>query len=491
MRFLFSIFSLILFYNHCFGQVHLGPAQTYPNLQSAVNANAIQAGDTVFLHTGSYAGYQGIANLNGNSTKWIVIMRYKNDLIDISGDWQFTSCKYIKLLHLNFKANSQYPGRLINIDNAGSCATQSKHIIIDSCSFSNVTELNSISSFKFGGVDSFIVSNNTFKDLPVCNAMDYNVCHSGHIYGNLIENCLSGGHIKGGASDITMERNLFKNASQDSWVAFELGGDTGAMYYCPEDSFEVKRLNFYSNIIVGGYRGIALSSARNCRVVNNTFYNCGQATLRFLTTSSLFPALSGNVVENNILAFGTSAYINGSMQPANAVSFNKNIYYSIINTIFNGPYWDTPDLNAVKDPNPIIYGSGTPIFKDGQNYDFNLITGSPAIGAGTFEQEPLTDFYGKAFSTTSRSIGAIETDINTGNKEIENNATANDLIIYPNPAKDYITIKTDNNSLVEILNLFGVKLIEANANQSIYIGHLASGIYLLKADNKVYQIVKL
>lgn len=392
----------------CFAQVHLGPGQTFANIQAAHNDGAIHPGDTVFLHTGSYAGYQWVTDLKGTPNAWITITRYNQDAIDISGGWQFVSCRYLRFQNLNFKGNTAQPGRLFSVDNGGSCATQSKYIIVDNCSFSNTTDAAAITAFKFGGVDSFEVKNCIFKDIPACNAMDYNVCHAGLISKNRFENCLSGGHIKGGASDITMERNLFLNASQPSWVAFELGGDTGAQFYCPEDHFEVKNLNFYSNIIVGGYRGIALSSAVNCKVINNTFYNCGQATMRFLTTSVLYPTLSGNVVENNLFAFGASAYMNGGAQPAGAATFSNNIYYSIANSTFNGPYWDTPGLDAIKDPNPLIYPSNSPMFVDGFNLDFHLANGSPAIGKGKLQTAPLTDFFGNPFSLTTPAIGAIE-----------------------------------------------------------------------------------
>jgi len=46
-----------------FCQVHLGPGQPFPNIQTAANAQAIQPGDTVFLHAGNYAGYQGVTQL--------------------------------------------------------------------------------------------------------------------------------------------------------------------------------------------------------------------------------------------------------------------------------------------------------------------------------------------------------------------------------------------------------------------------------------------
>ena len=501
MKTLLLILSYLLISITCFGQVHLGPGQTFSNIQAAFDKGVIHPGDTVFLHASSYSSnWQGVSNLKGNDAKWIVITRYQNDVIEISGTWQFMSCEYIKLLNLNFKANTQYPGRLMAVDNSGSCETQSKYIKFDSCSFSDVTDANAITAFKFGGVDNFEVTNCIFNNIPACDAMDFNVCHNGIISGNRIENCLSGGHIKGGASDITMERNLFINASQASRVAFELGGDTGVQFYCPEDKFEVKNLKFYSNIIVGGYRGLALSSAVDCKVINNTFYNCDQATMRFLTTSSLYPLLSGNRVENNIFAFGTSAYFNGGTQPSGAATFGKNIYYSIINSTFNGPYWDTPDLDDIKDTNPINFGSDTKIFTDGTSNDFHLAAGSPAIGAGMFEIEPSTDFYGKPFSVTSRSIGAVEFNNGTDVKYVSDKSN----YIYPNPAEDFIEINCevfnpmlkqgiDEGIVIQIFDIIGTVVASIKpmtGYHRINIEHLSPGIYFIRIGSKVEKFVK-
>ncbi|MFA6569937.1 MAG: T9SS type A sorting domain-containing protein [Bacteroidota bacterium] len=492
MKTLLLFLSLLFLSFTCYGNVHLGPGQAYPNVQAAFDAGAIHPGDTVFLHAGTYGGWQGISKLKGNSSAWIVFTRFQNDSIEISSNWQFMSCEYIKFLNLNFRGNSKNTGRLVNVDNSGSCETQSRFIIFDSCTFSNVTDANSITAVKFGGVDDFEVTNCVFRDFPVCDALDLNVCHRGFIRANLFENCLTAGHIKGGASDITMERNLFINASSGNWVAFELGGDTGQQFYCPEDKFEVKNLKFYSNIIVGGYRGLALSSAVDCKVINNTFYNCGQATLRFLTTSNLYPTLSGNVIENNILAFGTSAYINGGTQPAGAATFSKNIYYSIINSSFNGPYWDTPDLNAIKDPNPLNYGSGTAMFVNGQSRDFHLVAGSPAIGAGKTVAEPLTDFYGNPFSATSRSIGAIEAAGEVGISEPSANNHSGKMSISPNPATNYIELYSEIISdRIEIYNPMGLLVLETEYKDRIDVSFLATGVYFVKASNKFCKFVKI
>ncbi|MGB4969762.1 MAG: T9SS type A sorting domain-containing protein [Saprospiraceae bacterium] len=481
-----------IFFNFINAQVHLGPGQTFSNIEPAVKAGVIHPGDTVYLHKGSYAGYQLISFLKGSPGNWIVIRRFENDLIDISGGWQFVSCEYIKFELLNFKANVKYPARLFSVDNGGSCFTQSNNIKVDSCYFSNVTDASAIAAFKFGGVDNFEVTNNVFRDFPVCSAMDFNVCHDGIISGNLIVNCLTGGHIKGGASNITMQRNIFMNASKAPWVAFELGGDTGAQFYCVNDSFEVKNLKFYSNLVIGGYRGVSLSSATDCKIVNNTFYNCSQATLRFLTTSVLYPKLFRNRVENNIFAFGSSAYFNGSIQTTGSVTFLKNIYYSIFNASFNGPYWDTPDLDAIKDRNPMNFGSNSPMFKDTSNFDFTLKAGSPAIANAANVAEPVYDFYGNPFSVSARSIGAIEYGgvVNTDSHLVS--GTNFKIQIYPNPSQDYIFVtQTSKESFFEIFSFAGVKVLDGTTNQIIQISNLASGIYYLKLNSQVFKLFKL
>jgi hypothetical protein len=472
-------------------QIHLGPNQAFPNIQAAASANAIQPGDTVYLHAGSYAGYQAVTDLKGTAAQWIVFTRFEQDTIDISGGWQFVRCEYLRFQNLNFKGNAAHPGRLFSIDNGGSCSTQSNHILVNACSFSNTTDAAASVAFKFAGVDYFEVSDNVFEDIPACEAMSYNTCHEGLIRGNRFENCLSGGHIKGGASNITMERNLFINASQPPWVAYELGGDTGAPFYCPGDSFEVKNLKFYSNIIIGGYRGLALSSARECRVVNNTFYNCGQATLRFLTTSNFYPTLDGNTVENNLFAFGASAYMNGGPQPAAAANFSHNIYHSILQEPFNGPYWDSPALDSIKDQHPLIYGAGTTMFLDGPGYDLHLSPGSPAIGHGKPQTEPATDFYGNAFSGPAPSIGAVEVTGNTETKEAVASRYPTHIRLYPNPARDHLEVSCEGyEGLFEIWSLTGLKLLAFESGRGISIARLNPGIYFLKAGNLIVPFIK-
>jgi hypothetical protein len=245
----------------------------------------------------------------------------------------------------------------------------------------------------------------------------------------------------------------------------------------------VDNLKFHSNIIAGGYRGLALASAVDCEVVNNTFYECGQATLRFLTTSSLFPALSGNKIQNNIFAFGAaSQYINGGIQPADAATFNNNIYYSSVDVNFNGPFWD-PALDSIKDPQPMIFGSSTPMFTDPYTYDFSLAPGSPAISNGFSLTEPAFDFYGGLFNTP-RSIGAIESGVNTMTANIDEMTPE----IYPNPVIHFITIKNlkkVSGGIIQIYSVTGEHIYKIDFTKNeltiiLDLIRLKQGVYFLQ-----------
>jgi len=419
--------------------LHIGQSFPYANVQTA--AAAAKPGDTLALHAGTYSSYQFVESVKGQPNKWIVIKRFENDNVVINGMWQFSKVNYIRFENLSFTASAAYPGRLFLIDNGGSCTTQSTRIVVDSCSFTNTTD-TVFAVFKFAGVDSFQVSRCVFKDLA-SGAFDFNSCRYGVITGNRIENCQTGGHIKGGASLITMEHNLFLNASRPPWVAFELGGDTSPEFYCEGSTAEVRDLKFFANIVVGGYRGLALSSAVSCQVVNNTFYECGQATIRFLTTSKLYPTLFGNYVVNNLFAFGAeSQYINGSSLPFGAVLMSNNIYYSTTNPTFTGPYWDTPALDKIKELNPTIVNSTTQVFVDGPGQDFHLAPSSPAISAGITTNDPEVDFYGYAYKT-ERSVGAAE--YGSTLVTVENiDQTHSTWIAYPNPSTGNVVIRSLN-----------------------------------------------
>ena len=67
------------------------------------------------------------------------------------------------------------------------------------------------------------------------------------------------------------------------------------------------------------------------------------------------------------------------------------------------------------------------------------------------------------------------------------------LVLYPNPANDYIRIEgLEANSEVKIYNAMGalVKVVNVNANEEIGISELSDGLYVLRCGNATLRFVK-
>ncbi len=494
IRPMYSLFLCVLslvFSSALHAQLHIGSGQSYSNIQAAAEAGDIHPGDTVYLHEGSYAGYQAIVKLHGSADQWIHIRPFAQDSVAISGGWQFISCSYLRFEKLKFTGTTQYPGRTLSVDNGGSCTTQSHHIVIDSCVISNTTDSSAIAACKFGGVDDFEVTNSVFRNIPNCEALGCNSCHNGVIRNNRFENVRSAGHIKGGGRNISIEANFFISASRAPMVAFELGGDTSIQFYCAGDSTEVENLRFVSNFLIGGYRGVSLSSAVNCLVQNNTIVTFQQMAFRLLTTSSHFPRCRGNRIRNNLFVFADANYMNGSQQSADAANFDHNLYYSLVNSAFTGPYWDK-ELDSVREVNPLIYATPVPMLEQHATYDAHLAKGSPAIGRGAALSEALNDFYGRPFRQQNPSIGAAEYYEESPSK-VESDDAGSAISVQRNGQHIEVRIAHSNAEEVQdvqLISLIGndcsaaLSTLAQNNSDKLFLldsSRLASGVYFVSA----------
>lgn len=69
----------------------------------------------------------------------------------------------------------------------------------------------------------------------------------------------------------------------------------------------------------------------------------------------------------------------------------------------------------------------------------------------------------------------------------------NSIILYPNPATDNIKLSNiKNHSLICIYNMDGKLLINqfSSSDQSINVGSLKKGIYIVKVNNKTFKLIK-
>jgi hypothetical protein len=145
-------------------------------------------------------------------------------------------------------------------------------------------------------------------------------------------------------------------------------------------------------------------------------------------------------------------------------------------------------LDPIKDPNPLNFGANTPLFVNGPGNDFYLAAGSPAIGSGKAQIEPVFDFFGNPFAATARAIGAVElktiTQVITADKD--------PILLYPNPATDFISVLSDRPiGKIEVWNTLGMKVIQSESAQPIFIGDLPTGVYYLNVEHVFYPFVKL
>jgi hypothetical protein len=115
----------------------------------------------------------------------------------------------------------------------------------------------------------------------------------------------------------------------------------------------------------------------------------------------------------------------------------------------------------------------------GQIMDYDL-----TVQYSTREGEIFTGTYSWGENTTSL-IGSIIKGIKYGTQIIPtgiNNSAIPSLSVYPNPVKDYLTIVSPNNFINSILifDIAGTLISSENYNESLYLGNLKSGIYIVK-----------
>ena len=75
-----------------------------------------------------------------------------------------------------------------------------------------------------------------------------------------------------------------------------------------------------------------------------------------------------------------------------------------------------------------------------------------------------------------------------------NNFTNDELILYPNPTKDHITIFSSRKGYVELYNTHGILILQKfkrSNNLTISLNEVSKGIYYLKFNNETNLVIKL
>lgn len=465
--------------------LNVGPGRTYANPTTA--AAAAKPGDTILIHPASYRGPYFITNLKGRREAWIYIKGTQRDQVIFDGGSEslhFSDAEFIHISNITVRGQT---GNGMNIDDAGSLESPTKHVILDNCVFRDMAASGNNDLLKLSGLDSFIIRNCHFENGATGGSgIDMVGCHAGIIRNNrFIQLGSNSIQAKGASSEIEILANHFTNGGQRT---LNLGGSTGSAFFRPAGAnYEARNILAAANIIEGSVTPVAFVGSRNVRFINNTIIRPERWILRILQESSdtsFYLSSANNSFINNIVvvsnSLSTDVNIGPNTSPA-TFKFSNNLWFHLDN-----PNWRGPQL-------PVIETQGivqmNPQFMSLANGDYRLLPSSPAIGKGKFEATVKEDRSGKIYLNPP-SIGAYE----GGNITSIEQTDLSSISIYPNPLKDELFI---HHSLgwgtLQVYDLRGNIQFQtdlASTSNSIDLENLNPGFYILKLKFKNSELLK-
>jgi hypothetical protein len=392
---------------------------TNAQLQSAIS-NAT-AGQTIQLAAGDYNGFQ--LSASGTSSAPIVIEGTSgtvidgtpgdsNGFIDLSGD------SYITLKNLDIECNDSTAARA-GIWAGGYANNNVEGLTVEDCTVHDADWWGML----WGFVNNSSIIDNTFNGTLVQHA-----CYVGNssnnvtIEGNTFENAYACGleinedETQGGpgyGGGFVINGNYFYNNAAGAGASINFDG--------------VQNSIIENNVICDGQRnGIALYQINGAdpstgnTIVNNTI-DVNSSGDSGYAAISLINGATNTTILNNILSAAENT-LNVSSDSQSGLVSNYNIFSpALIDPTGNGDYTPTSQGGSALslsqwqamgfDKNSIEVSNIAGLFVNAGNENFQLASGSAAIGAGTSTDAPATDYLGNARPTSgSYDAGAYQYD---------------------------------------------------------------------------------
>jgi hypothetical protein len=244
----------------------------------------------------------------------------------------------------------------------------------------------------------------------------------------------------------------------------------------------------------------------------NTLTGCSKNAVSTVSVNSL-PVItvnSGAICEGQSFTITPSGASTFTIQGGNSVvSPTTNTTYTVTGTSSNGCESNTfatsnVTVNALPivtlDPlssplcvnSPSVALNGSP---SGGSYIGTGVSGStfnPSVGAGTYT---INYNYTDANTCSASASQTVVVNLCTG---IEDNTSKNNIIsVYPNPAKNILTIDFSNSkntiSHVSIINTLGAQVLNAEITEEktiINLNNLSNGLYFLQIGTQIIKFVK-
>jgi len=274
----------------------------------------------------------------------------------------------------------------------------------------------------------------------------------------------------------------------------------------------------YTSVSGGGILNKDGGKVDKCLVMNNTAFHYNVATsgnkdgvsahARGGGIFSTVDAVVSNscVFNNKAIAIKNTNNFGAVIESTGGVSGGNNYNVTIVNNTGNGseinftPQAGPKIVNCITEATNIsqIFVRPTSFTgittTDAQltellNADWHLKTGTQYIDAGTLTDLPDwvingTDLAGKPRTANGKiSMGAYEYDPSYSSI---NELQPSDVVVFPNPANDYIAISgLQNNETLCLYNINGQIVLTRKATsetESIVVSHLPAGIYFVKTE---------
>jgi hypothetical protein len=218
--------------------------------------------------------------------------------------FQFSRCPQLTLRHLRISGQSVNG---LNLDDGGDLAHPVTGITLDHIEVSDIGPTDNHDAIKCSGLDQA-----TIRDCTITGwggqGIDFVGCHRSLITGcRLIGkqgfSASAGIQLKGGTSDIIVEKCHFTNAGERP---INLGGSTGLPYFRPQGArHEAARLIVRNNTIEGSPCAAAFVGVDGAEFVSNTVRYPGKWIFRILQETQLpgFAPCRNVLIKDNRITF--------------------------------------------------------------------------------------------------------------------------------------------------------------------------------------------
>lgn len=221
--------------------------------------------------------------------------------------WHFSRCNDLTLRNLRISGQT---GNGLNLDDGGDLANPSTGITIEQVEISDIGPKGNHDGIKCSGLDKL-----TIRDCTITGwggqGIDFVGCHH-----SLITGCKfigkegftasAGIQLKGGTSDVVVEKCHFTNAGERP---INLGGSTGLPYFRPQDAkYEAARLIVRDNIIEGSLCAAAFVGVDGAEFSGNTILYPTRWIFRILqeTREPEFTSCRSVLIKDNRIVFRRS-----------------------------------------------------------------------------------------------------------------------------------------------------------------------------------------